>query len=295
MKKNIYIHAGPYKTGSTAIQAWLYTNRRVLESQGWLYPTSGIVTSSESLRYAGPRHYHLFRDDEPSADWERLLDEIEHSGCMNTLLSAERICANPEMIIYRQKYLERFNPKLVITVRNQAAMVKSMYLQVIKSRFRRGLSVKEKPYTSAAAYFQFKKDSFSYARIIAPWSKLFGIDSVIFVPYAGLGSTSVIDSLASRLGLITENTVMSSERKNKSITPLESSLIHLSQMILDAPSKQKRFVAKSLGCLRWAPGLERSWPLVGFNEKAISSYYKEENSKLISSSQDFRDAYRATL
>lgn len=39
-----YLHIGVPKTGTTSVQNFLYTNRQVLQKQGFLYPVSALHT-----------------------------------------------------------------------------------------------------------------------------------------------------------------------------------------------------------------------------------------------------------
>jgi hypothetical protein len=48
MPKRIVVHAGPSKTGTSAIQYWLTTNQDLLVQQGVLYPAHGVDTNNVS-------------------------------------------------------------------------------------------------------------------------------------------------------------------------------------------------------------------------------------------------------
>lgn len=90
--KQVYIHLGPPKTGTSAIQAWLSSHRDVLTSQGIYYPehtadengvSSGNFEQLVSLDEQTQRAY--FDDVKANA----LIDKFNQLDCNALLLSSE--------------------------------------------------------------------------------------------------------------------------------------------------------------------------------------------------------------
>ncbi|MEW9799428.1 hypothetical protein [Alteromonas sp. CYL-A6] len=90
MKKQTWLHIGPPKTGTSAIQRWLVSNRDLLTEHGIFYPEHELGPNGIS---SGHLHCLLSQTD---AGWEvdetkvsRLLKAFEDSGCNRLLLSSE--------------------------------------------------------------------------------------------------------------------------------------------------------------------------------------------------------------
>ena len=46
--KNVYIHVGPPKTGTSAVQKWLNSNQRFLKENGIYYPSHNVDSNGVS-------------------------------------------------------------------------------------------------------------------------------------------------------------------------------------------------------------------------------------------------------
>lgn len=95
MKPKLYLHVGSHKTGTTAIQEVLYTNRAELQKHGLLYPTSYI--SKNALPKGHHKIFKAINGDgkvrlkKPLSslvnDW---MDKVKNQN-LHTVLSAEPI------------------------------------------------------------------------------------------------------------------------------------------------------------------------------------------------------------
>ncbi len=116
----IVIHAGPGKTGSSAIQLWLTEHREELRAEGIYYPaheTDANGVSSGNLRRVLDRHVPGDVHVSPELVAE-LLAEFEETGCHTLLLSSEfffpvlpeldQEFPNAEFIAYLRDPLEMF-------------------------------------------------------------------------------------------------------------------------------------------------------------------------------------------
>ena len=88
--KELWVHCGAYKTGSSRIQNLAWGHRERLLEAGWLYPTSGIVEDEPDV---GFRHSRLVYEHWVPQLWnqtvEQLVAEIAASPARGVLLSTE--------------------------------------------------------------------------------------------------------------------------------------------------------------------------------------------------------------
>lgn len=87
----LYLHLGTYKTGSSRIQHEAWRQRDTLPAQGWLYPRTGLATTSPEVgqRHAFLVYDHRYRPELWPGHVKNLADEIRFSGAGNVLLSSE--------------------------------------------------------------------------------------------------------------------------------------------------------------------------------------------------------------
>lgn len=127
-KKRIVIHAGPGKTGSSAIQAWLCNHRQVLSAQGIYYPKHALAKNGIS---SGHIHDLLtsvdgkWRPDQQKIN--QLLKGFEARKEHTLLLSSEFFFHN---IVALHQAIP--NAEFVAYVRNPVELLESNYNQSVK-------------------------------------------------------------------------------------------------------------------------------------------------------------------
>jgi hypothetical protein len=140
--KNLIVHIGPHKTGSTAIQRVLAAGRRSLESAGILYPTSRNTLPLEAhhslARFMrtgpGPGISLVYGPDE-------LAETLSSTAADHVVLSSEGF-SNPSLAATNVAALAAlaeahgFSMTAVAFIRPQAEMMNSWYVQDVKD-FRR--------------------------------------------------------------------------------------------------------------------------------------------------------------
>ncbi|GMQ47914.1 hypothetical protein [Vibrio sp. 10N] len=125
-ERTIIIHAGPGKTGSSALQHYLLSNQRSLESVGIFYPSHNIDKNNISSG-----HKRVIYDqvsNKISAQLvEKLKQDFEDSLCQTLILSSEYFHNDIEDIY-------KFFPEatIVLYVRNPIELVYSGYNQSVK-------------------------------------------------------------------------------------------------------------------------------------------------------------------
>jgi hypothetical protein len=137
-----YIHIGPHKTGSSAIQWFLKEHRAELLMQGYFVPESGNVHGG---------HHPIVRKlcgqelpDHQQSAAVKFARELAETPCEAVVLSSEALDTLLRNTHYATVFFNRIEelnlaPKLVLFPRNQSQSINSRYAQVVKG-FRRSES-----------------------------------------------------------------------------------------------------------------------------------------------------------
>ncbi len=131
--RDLYIHIGLHKTGSTYIQQMLLANRAMLEAAGlglapWLHPTEG-------------NHYPLLcalrAGQWRAEDCARIFAGVAETPGDKLLISAEELCwamSRPEQAAaFHAAAARHFTPRVVVFLRRQDMLKESIFAQVVKT------------------------------------------------------------------------------------------------------------------------------------------------------------------
>lgn len=137
MSNILLIHIGMPKTGSTALQSFLFTNRNILEKYGWRYPllVSELpdVQGQNSLVTNGNFFYDFIHEfeygmDTKSDDWEEKWKQVlKHLESKNVILSSEALSVHETEKFLSGAVQKYHNIKIVIYLRRQDRIVESFY------------------------------------------------------------------------------------------------------------------------------------------------------------------------
>ena len=173
-KKTLYLHVGFPKTGTSAIQDFLYVNSDQLKEIDYYYPKTGLLGRAGHALLAPA----LKRADKKTAD--DLLSEISGLKQKNIIISAEFFFGFTEKEIeFLKSLFENFAVYIVVYFRRQDHRVESGYIQVIKDtdmRFSRDI----------ARYIWWLKKNprrLNYYAFLRPWAKTFGKTNIIVRVY----------------------------------------------------------------------------------------------------------------
>jgi hypothetical protein len=135
MNTTLYIHIGIHKTGTTSLQNFLSSNKKLLDESGILYPGDKV------------NHYRLTKElrefEAPHYDTESFTFSIFNEISLNInkyqkiILSSEGFCESEDIVLPRLnsclKYfgLEK-NVRIIFFYREQMSWLESAYQQVIK-------------------------------------------------------------------------------------------------------------------------------------------------------------------
>ncbi len=141
MKKTLYIHIGTHKTGSTAIQNFLYNNNDLLKNNGIDYLVGNCVWKAHHslgwsfqgaeqpiIQYCSWKNYGIINSIE---------DEIKSSKCNNFIISSENLFFFKN-IDFIERFFERFNDfniKIIVYLREQSSFIESWYLELIRADY----------------------------------------------------------------------------------------------------------------------------------------------------------------
>lgn len=139
MKKNLYIHFGMHKTGSTSIQVALYRNEENLKKLGVLYPATGRPESARFGHHAIAWSFVGNKEWVPEIKGVReainrddilytLIEEIESSNCNDIILSSEEFDILSDLELEDLFFFFRdFNVIPIVYIRNTVDFIESSY------------------------------------------------------------------------------------------------------------------------------------------------------------------------
>lgn len=176
--KEIYLHIGIPKTGTTSIQYCLSSRRDQLRSIGILYPESfcsgGAHFELSNLFGFGPNPT-LSR-----SQLDELSDEIEESSCNKVVFSSENFVLNGDLEnLYR--FFKAYQCRIVVYLRRHDTWWPSAYQESVKQ-------VKNPPWgMSFESFVAFQKGQsyryWEYGGLLDRWAKYFGSENIIVRPY----------------------------------------------------------------------------------------------------------------
>ena len=125
--KEIFLHIGFPKTGTSAIQRFFSINKGVLKNNGVLYPDAGLT------EYAG--HVGIAKAARMKAvkPFDILRSEIESSPCNKVVISSEYFfMLEPKKIEFLCEQLSDYKVVIIVYLRRQDNRIESGYLQVLR-------------------------------------------------------------------------------------------------------------------------------------------------------------------
>ncbi|MHB8914794.1 MAG: sulfotransferase domain-containing protein [Thiobacillus sp.] len=198
LSKNVFIHIGLPKTGTTYIQHKMHVNSDKLRSNGIYVPKTGLSSLQNNswdhnlLALAlQPERWGQF----PSAlskrlptMWSDLVAEIKSCDCPDVIISAETLSwelDEGEQIRTISQKLHDFDVKIVLCERNPYDLISSMYGQMLRTG--RG------PYSLESFLLEFAyfwNAGFHQMR----WSEHFGEENILSLRYEDLSGDLLFEN-----------------------------------------------------------------------------------------------------
>ncbi|MHC5075807.1 MAG: hypothetical protein ACYTFM_05205 [Planctomycetota bacterium] len=237
VKRELYIHIGTVKTGTTALQHFLDSNRDILKQKGFVYPLD------KDGRYA---HYRLswslrkktgltrwdWPEDigEPDQEWRFAIKQItDYKG----IISSEHFFGcNTKIISEIHKITSEFNVKIFVYWRRPDKLLDSWYSQRIKG--------------SEKVALPSYRQKFKSKEHLDIWAKVFGKENILVRPYerTQLYKEDVVaDFLHHVLGLeLTEEFTLPEKEMNTRLHRIALEYKRMVNLIPIAPREKRKIV-----------------------------------------------------
>ena len=249
MIRNLFIHIGQFKTGSSSLQATFYFHRNYLKRSGILYPEE-LENWHNHLYFSGnyTRMFPLWLEkkiteeeffEKAEKSKNHILAQLAEQDYEKAIISSEEFCHFND----KSKLTELFsdlreiakNIKIIIYLRHQMSHIDSAYKQRVLSRTET---------RSFNAFFKEKMSKedieFDYKKILIEYAKIFGKENIIVRNFDSehLIKTDVVSDFNKLL-----NIYMAYSENTKNISPsaqnTEFFRITQSANSLDTISKQR--------------------------------------------------------
>jgi len=192
-ERALVIHGGQHKTGSSAIQNTLASQRATLREQGWLYPHTGCLLQEET----GHRHRKLMSEIKRGQEmplWHKLRDEIrDWPG--RVLVSHENFFSpHVDPAILRTQVPEDREVYLLAYLRHPADYVESCYREWVR-RWKYSGTLHDH-YLQRRGYLDVEAQA-------QAWQNAFGAGHVLLRPYdrGHFEGGSVLTDFLAQLGM----------------------------------------------------------------------------------------------
>jgi hypothetical protein len=260
--ERVYLHVGPFKTGTTYLQGLLTANADRLAEQGVLYPGGTFARQSRAIHDALGRESMPSSDRDIAGQWDRLAAEIRGWPGTAAVLSQETLSAaerkdvaqlygriaSPDLhVIYTARDLSRVAPAMWQTsLRSRQTATWADYLAALRSpdRFSR----------KAGRHFWRCQDA---AAVLGLWRGHVPVENlhVVTVPRSGSPPELLWQRFCQVLGVDTQDHDLQPDRANPSLGAAEAELLRrLNSRLADTDINPKNW----LFGIRWlARGLEQ--------------------------------------
>lgn len=191
VEKQIYLHIGTPKTGTSALQKFLLENRHQLAAKGFSYPAHALGEYDISSGN-GQEIVNLGVSHGAGEARSYLQSLIRKSKADNVLISTEAFYGYPELI-----HSIIPDAKIIVYFRNQLDLVESSYNQAVKREGQKA------SFSVALKSIINMKESFYTGELVLDWVRLFGAENVIFRVYESktFKNQNIYDDFLDALGI----------------------------------------------------------------------------------------------
>jgi hypothetical protein len=231
-QKQLILHVGFHKSGTTALQESFFAQRKELETQGVLYPSVGWQ-AHHRVAWAMARKRWGWKDrggkTTPYSTWTRMLWRIKFSKLDKVVLSSEFLTElSPETIQLLKKQVKGRQVKVLFTLRPLVKLLGSSYQQYLKYGLKEDYvtwlhSVLDVPGKSKLNPTFWKRHM--HGDVVARWAEVFGAENVSVVIVDEQKPEFLFDSVNEYLGLPTGFVKPQPTGSNRSLSLEEITLL----------------------------------------------------------------------
>lgn len=290
-RKRIVLHIGQTKTGTTAIQAFLRKNYKLLEAQGICF-YQPVEFAVERFRNAWFTTFSILKEQESFSDellYSKLMLEKwlfgEYAKCFHAILMSDEagwtsgIKNNHFWSALRRYYESIFGEdidfKIIISLRRQDDWLYSNWKEHIRM-----LGIPERRDFRTYLRDMQNDNMIDYHYGLSLIREAFGKDNIIVIPYAAnVKENGIVDSFCDLAGVTTdESFVFPSSRINSSITGENAlAMLAINQRVVSCNVDRKK-IKRAAGLLSdLYPETERHYPLPREERDQLLDYYREGN------------------
>jgi hypothetical protein len=168
--QKLYLHTGVHRTATSSTQLFLRSNFLPLLQKGWLYPY-GAVRHDQKVRAMVNKTLSV---EEFARDLQQRANSHDHA-VHSVVLSDEDLSIVPDFSLFAP-LADRFDVKVVVSLRRQDLWLESWYLQNVKWQWNPLLA-----HLTFDQFFKRRKEFFwvDYAARLAHYEQVFGAGSVV--------------------------------------------------------------------------------------------------------------------
>jgi len=176
MRKRLFIHIGTHKTGTSAIQNFLFRNREALREKGFFYPLPGNKPGHHPI--AGEFNPYNQRYKKGVMKTLSYIQEIRTHNLGTSIISAEGLTSRGiDVQKLRDIIPGDLDVKIIIYLRRQDERLESGYNQIVKGPRRYS-----KKFLDSGS-IPNQKYILDYYKILIPWRDIFGQENIIVRVY----------------------------------------------------------------------------------------------------------------
>jgi hypothetical protein len=188
MQKTLYIHIGAHKTGTSAIQRFLSTNREILKGNGYLYPGHDIAHHDMAEEFRTLSLPQIINN--PKRATHTYFDEIDNSNLNKFIVSSEVFERSGHFVDHLKNFLmNKYQVKIIFYIRRQDDKIESIYNASVKNpQARSDIPFSEfiSNQSEISQHGRFclsrcckKFGELDYYSVLHPWSQAFGKENII--------------------------------------------------------------------------------------------------------------------
>jgi hypothetical protein len=286
--KQLFIHIGLHKTGTTAIQKFLRINRPALLSAGYLYPGRPWSHAHHAIGWMCNGAQLIRRNVVQKS--EELCDEINNSRCTNVIISTEALSAGKTIIApvledyLQQKLRDPWTAKIIVYLRRQDRWLESRYMENI----RRGLKVDLNNFGeySFQEFFHRHKEFYEidYVTKLKPWSEVFGKENIIVRVYEkGQWNGSIVEDFLHAAGIHNQKNFAAPPKEfvNRGLSEQAIELLRIYNKYIKNSGRGREFLIRNILSRFFAKPPHSAYTYLSPRERyALLIEYEESNRQV---------------